>query len=73
MANETWITATFKGEDGSLGFKKGEKYEINLRTKCNGSVSIYHHRPEHLLDNQTCLYQSFRAFLLNWKDINITK
>ena len=53
------IQATFKGMDGNLGFRNGEKYLLKVK----GDV-IYR-----LPDGQPCPYGSIEMFLRNWDNI----
>lgn len=71
--DSTQITATFQGEHGSLGFRENEEYSLTLTTKCNGSVEISHAREGNIIPYQNCIYGSMRAFLQNWKNINLYK
>jgi hypothetical protein len=55
------IKATFTGEDGSLGYKKGEEHELYLiRNKIA--------RP---YGGGVCPYGSVEAFLKNWDNVKI--
>lgn len=58
-----YLVAIFKGEDGSLGYKTGEIYELyeNVRTYQNCPVTIMR------LDyTGFCPYGSHQKFLENW-------
>lgn len=63
------ITAKFKGEDGSLGFRAGSQYKLDV--ECNiesiGDVSVQ--STGVLNKGQTCVYSSILKFLDNWTDI----
>jgi len=56
------ITATFAGQDGSLGYRKGVVYTLKLRN--TGGVTI--RRSD---GSGACPYASLSAFFRNWKDV----
>lgn len=63
------ITARFIGEDGSLGFRNGVLYKLELdcNTEEYGDVSVQSIGV--LNKNQGCIYDSVIKFLDNWTDI----
>lgn len=69
----TQITAKFKGEPGSLGFKHGEPYNLGIVFHCSGKVSITHERPGTIIGYQPCEYSNFKTFLDNWEEITNLK
>ena len=54
------VIAEFIGRDGSMGFKKGKRYQIHTVCKNNHIYVL----EEHVL---WCPYQSVEAILRNWK------
>lgn len=62
------ITGEFIGRDGSLGYKKGQKYELTMVSNfADGSTTVFcnNHLP--------CVYQSAYSFLENWTNIKHIK
>lgn len=55
------MLAKFIGTDGSMGFKKGKIYNINIKEQLN-TIEV-RTRNERLW----CPYSSMEAFLKNWK------
>lgn len=53
-------TATFKGRDGSLGYRTGQTYRLTIYRSQRGVVIS---RPD---GSGLCPYESLRAFLRNW-------
>lgn len=64
------IAATFNGKDGSLGFRTGNRYKLEI--ECNtgemGDVSI--RSIGNLNIGQGCIYKNVIKFLENWTNIN---
>ena len=58
------IRATFKGKDGSNGFRKGTRYTLDLTHKRNDHVRIV--GPEDTLPTP---YTTMITFLKNWKKV----
>jgi hypothetical protein len=61
---DTVIEATYNGADGSLGYKKGERYKL-----------IVHRDTIRRVDNGNgrCPYTSLESFFVIWTDIQITR
>jgi hypothetical protein len=57
------IKATFKGRDGSLGFKKDKEYTLTIKE------TRYHIVIMELGTNLYCEYSSIISFLDNWDHI----
>lgn len=58
------IQATFKGQNGSMGFKTGKEYTLTLSKMNKG-----HLMAEEDSGFNFCEYGSFMAFLNNWDNI----
>lgn len=63
------ITATFIGENGSLGYENGKEYELKLSVLQMGS-----HNPKIGICNPVdasgkCQYSNIITFLKNWSDV----
>ena len=58
------ITAIFQGQDGSLGFRKGQKYEIIVKHQGFEFIMVES-------GQLSCEYQSMISFLDNWNDIKV--
>lgn len=55
------MIAKFIGEDGSMGFKNGKKYDI--QSKCwNNTIVV-----KTTNDRLSCPYGSIESFLKNWE------
>lgn len=55
------IKAYFKGEDGSMGYKSGKKYELHVAI-CKNKIII---RPTNGKLSM-CPYDTLESFLNNW-------
>ncbi|RST96016.1 hypothetical protein CBF37_11265 [Vagococcus vulneris] len=56
---KNYLTGTFTGKDGSLGFKNGQKY--NFRTEVRDNVIWV------ICDNNLyCCYRNVESLLTNW-------
>ena len=61
------LKATFKGQDGLLGYKHNKEYILEIKNRVILKV-----------DNEThfskqCMYESIESFLINWDNIKIIK
>lgn len=59
------IDATFVGKDGSMGYRKGERYRLAVRRKKIIPVG----RVTTSRGARVCPYGSIEAFLANWINI----
>lgn len=59
------VKATFIGQDGSLGFKTGQQYELEVEAYATLGFDQLRIEPSN------CIYESLNAFLNNWS--NVTK
>lgn len=60
------ITAKFIGEDGSLGFRNGSKYRLQVSTSTEGIVV----KSTGVLNKgAVCVYVNVSRLLDNWTDI----
>lgn len=57
------VDATFIGKDGSMGYKKGERYRLVVNRKKIIPVGTRG-------ATRTCPYGSVEAFLANWIDVS---
>lgn len=57
------LTATFTGADGSLGYRTGQEYELDVDIDFRGRPTIL--RPKY------CPYTSLWAFLDNWEKVSL--
>lgn len=55
------VNATFIGKDGSMGYVKGQRYQLLINRKRIRPVFPKGPRP--------CPYSSVESFLANWDDI----
>lgn len=55
------VHATFTGTDGSMGFKKGRKYEFEIESNVLMCEEV----------KTACPYDSVAAFLRNWSEIDV--
>lgn len=60
------VEATFKGLNGSLGYKTGTKYDLIITHKPKGNIVIQD--AKEAMPN--CEYQSIVSFMENWDNIN---
>lgn len=67
---EMIITATFKGQNGSLGYIKGTQYELRMTHAKTGFICIQHTDVRN--PSGYCQYESMIAFLRNWTQVNDT-
>jgi hypothetical protein len=65
------ITATFKGQDGSLGYKTHKEYTLSIVEFAKGGLRI--HDMSQRSPAQDCEYSSMIAFLENWKNPVVCK
>jgi len=71
---EITVEATFKGQNGSLGYLTGVKYKLKFNQNIKGTISIVVVRPDEIIEPKMydfgeCLYESMSAFMANWRDI----
>lgn len=60
------ITATFTGDNGSMGYKTWQQYDLTLREVIrSGEIHITRDEDE----EGKCLYDNFLKFLDNWTHI----
>lgn len=64
------ITAKFKGEDGSMGFKNGSRYKLVVTSLTRPLKHISIQSVGVLNTGGICVYSSAIKFLENWTDIN---
>jgi len=64
------IKATFKGQDGSCGYRTGKKYSIKVEHTMGGRGFIVINSLSG--EGGFCEYNSIIAFLTNWDKIEIT-
>lgn len=60
------IKATFKGEDGSLGYRFGESYLLKLtqpRQLYGAKIQI------ECIGHEPCIYSTLNKFLDNWTHV----
>lgn len=57
------ITATFKGKDGSMGFRTGISYQLIVIKLLKGRFAVYN-------SSKSCVYESIISFLNNWEKIS---
>ena len=60
------ITATFKGQDGSLGYKTGKEYKLDISHQHGENISI----SDESDSAENCEYSSVITFLNNWDNIH---
>lgn len=60
------ISATFIGQDGSLGYRKDNTYILFIREINEFPIFI-----QDINDRKECPYQSIIAFLNNWTNIKV--
>jgi len=58
------VIATFRGQDGSLGYRNGREYHLIVK---KNTIQVYNSEahPE-LVNGGKCPYGSVQAFLNNW-------
>lgn len=63
------VDATFIGKDGSMGYKKGQRYQLLVSRKRIRPIL-----PNAMLSKRArprpCPYNSIESFLKNWSDIS---
>jgi hypothetical protein len=57
----TYVVMKFKGADGSMGFRRGQSYALELR--------LQHSLLVLQVDNVRVPYESYRAFFRNWEHV----
>ena len=58
------IKAIFKGKDGSLGYKNGQEYLLQVEQYDNSKMLRIEHPTK-------CVYSTLTSFLRNWENINL--
>lgn len=66
---EITVEATFKGQNGSLGYKTGTKYDLMITHKKKGNIIIQDVKQA----MPSCEYESIISFAANWDNINWKK
>lgn len=61
-AKTTTMMAIFKGSDGSIGYRRGSKYDLVMWINPQGSICIF--CPFN--NKGYCIYTSLFSFLENW-------
>jgi hypothetical protein len=64
------IKATFKGQDGSCGYKTNETYNLYITHNQNENICI---ETDGRIHRGICEYQSMVTFLNNWDNITVCK
>ena len=65
-----YLTATFVGEDGSLGYKKGQSYTLRV-TQFREGMEI--HISIANSEKGKCVYSSLYKFFQNWENVSQMK
>lgn len=63
------VEATFKGQNGSLGYKTGTKYDLMITHKKKGNIIMQDVKQS----MPGCEYESIISFMENWDNINWKK
>jgi len=67
---DTIVSAIFTGEDGSLGYKRGDRYDLHIiaiqQPWVHGGAQIHIMR---LDGSGMCPYRNIVTFLQNWDNI----
>ncbi len=63
------VEATFKGQNGSLGYKTGTKYDLMITHKKKGHIMMQDVKQS----MPGCEYESIISFMENWDNINWKK
>ena len=76
------VNARFIGQNGSMGYRRGAKYNITVHTARRGlfgeRVSILVHRHQlpkkgGVIASFGCPYESVESFLSNWTEVRVLK
>lgn len=62
------ITATFKGKDGSLGYRNGKQYTLTIGSGIDGMIINDVSRPN---NSGRCEYSSLDSFFDNWDNVQV--
>lgn len=65
----TKIQATFKGQNGSMGFLKENRYSLSIFYYYSNKKKLIGIKD--LFSTNYCFYETFLAFLKNWDYIKI--
>ena len=63
------VPATFKGQDGILGYKLGKSYTFRFYTQNQGNQLYYQHiiiDPFYNRECSPCPYRTLKSFMDNW-------
>lgn len=58
------VSATFTGSDGSLGYVRGRRYTLTLR-------SLFYSDALEIVSPVMCPYANLTAFLRNWQSVTL--
>lgn len=70
MSNVFTTNAIFQGQDGSMGYAKGQQYEIKLKSE-KGFLVVSQSDKLPVKQHEPVLYESVDAFFANWNGLSI--